>query len=221
MQPPNTVAVQFTNAFLCAYLDWSWPTIALVALCVGGFMAHSLVLAMHELSHDLWFATKWKNQWFGYLANSAVGVAVSASFRRYHLEHHSHQGSDRWDADIPTALEGRLFTTTLSKLFFVVFQWAFYAFRPLLVKPKALSLGEVYNWLVVGAFDLCLVHFVGVKALGYLLLSLILGLGPNPVCLVERWGIFLLWFRSRREVKGYGQLPRLFAADLKSSRQAR
>ena len=49
----DTIAVQLVVA-ANAYA-YSWPQLIFLAYFVGGFMNHSLLLASHELSHDLWY----------------------------------------------------------------------------------------------------------------------------------------------------------------------
>merc|ERR1712029_836961 len=96
-------------------------------------------------------------------------------------EHHSYQGSDYWDADIPTQWEGRIFSRWWTKLFWVLGQALFYAFRPLLAKPKKVSGLEILNWIVVVIFDFALINHWGRKSFAYLAMGSILGLGPHPI----------------------------------------
>lgn len=55
--------------------------------------------------------------------------------------------------DIPTELEGRLFSTTLGKFFFVMNQVFFYAVRPVMVYPKQPTWKEYLNYAIVLGFD--------------------------------------------------------------------
>jgi sphingolipid delta-4 desaturase len=161
--------------------DWSWLPLILITWAISGTLNHSHVLAMHELSHDLWFPKKWQNILMGYVANLPCGVASAATFKRYHLEHHSSQGSDKWDADLPTDFEGKFFTTPFRKTIWVFMQWAFYGIRPLLVKPKAISIPEIINWVVIGTADYLVIKHLGAKAFFYLFGGQLLGLGLHPM----------------------------------------
>ena len=75
--------------------DAPWWLIVLVAYAVGGVINQALLLAIHELSHNLAFRKPWHNRVFGVFINLPVGVPVSETFRYYHLRHHSHQGDER------------------------------------------------------------------------------------------------------------------------------
>lgn len=57
-------------------------------------------------------------------------------------------GEDALDTDVPTALEARLFTTPVRKFIWLTLQPFFYAFRPLLIYPKAPTDLEVLNAIV-------------------------------------------------------------------------
>ena len=83
----------------------NWFVITFCAYFIGGFLNHSMTLACHELSHDLWFPKRWMNIWYGYFMNCCLGVAFFRTFKRYHLEHHSFQGDHEMDVDIATVTE--------------------------------------------------------------------------------------------------------------------
>ena len=103
------------------------------------------------------------------------------SFRRYHMEHHTYQGEDRVDTDVPTAFEVAFFNNTAKKLLWVVLQPAFYALRPLLTNPKAPTRWEAINFSCQIAFDFAIYHFFGGKALAYLIFGTLLGMGLHPM----------------------------------------
>lgn len=88
------VFIQFVMLFVMK--DQSWPVIFLVAYCFGGVINHALSLAVHEISHMQAFghARPAANRYFGYFCNLPIGLPMSVSFKKYHLEHHRYQGDE-------------------------------------------------------------------------------------------------------------------------------
>ncbi|KAL0353099.1 UNVERIFIED_CONTAM: Sphingolipid delta(4)-desaturase DES1-like [Sesamum angustifolium] len=86
----------------------SWLYILIVAYFFGSFLNHNLFLAIHELSHNLAFSTPVYNRWLGIFANLPIGVPMSVTFQKYHLEHHRFQGVDGVDMDVPSLAEAKL-----------------------------------------------------------------------------------------------------------------
>jgi sphingolipid delta-4 desaturase len=167
----------------CAYSlrGAPWWLIVLVAYSFGGVINQALLLAIHELSHNLGFQKPWQNRWFAALINLPVGVPVAETFRYYHLLHHVHQGEDGTDTDLPTELEGRSLRGPVRKLLWVAGQGFAYALRPLFVHPKKPSAGELLNLLLQLAFNALVLYFWGVKALAYLPISSLIVMGLHPV----------------------------------------
>ncbi|XP_016119991.1 sphingolipid delta(4)-desaturase DES1-like [Sinocyclocheilus grahami] len=110
------VAVQFLAFYLVKDLPWKW--VMFWTYVFGSCINHSMTLAIHEISHNTAFGNnraKW-NRWFAIFANLPIGLPYSASFKRYHLDHHRYLGGDGVDVDIPTDFEGWFFCTRLRKL---------------------------------------------------------------------------------------------------------
>jgi len=168
--------------FMC-YVSHSLSTwqYAVAAYAIGGTANHMLMLGMHELAHNLGFKSPLNNRLLALVANLPLGVPSCATFRKYHLEHHRYQGWDGIDVDIPTPFESQFLKGKVRKAFFVFFQVAFYALRPVLVYPKPLGFWEITNWITSISFDLLVLYFGGLKRLGYLLLGSLLGTGFHPV----------------------------------------
>jgi sphingolipid delta-4 desaturase len=175
-----TVALQIFCAVWCAKPETSWLTFFVIAYVVGGTANHSLTLAIHEMSHHLFFKKPAHNVWYSYFANFPLVIPYSASFKKYHLEHHRYQGVDGIDTDIPTAYEGWFFTSPFKKFLWVFLQPFFYAIRPLLVNPKPLDKKDFMNIVTQFSFLYVLYTYAGVGAIGYLLAATLFGLGFHP-----------------------------------------
>lgn len=173
------VALQLLLAYSLRSSPW-W-LIVLVAYAVGGVINQALLLAIHELSHNLAFRKPWHNRVFAMLVNLPIGVPVAETFRYYHLLHHTHQGDERLDTDLPTELEGRLLRGRLRKLLWLSVQGLAYALRPLFVHPKKPTLMEGVNLLLQVVFNLGLFYFWGGKALAYLPISALIVMGLHPI----------------------------------------
>lgn len=203
------VLVQLVSAYLLR--DASWWLLVLVAYAFGGVINQALLLAIHELSHNLAFQKPLHNRLFALFINLPVGVPVAETFRYYHLLHHVHQGQPSIDTDLPTELEGRVlsgrFRTPL-KLLWVAGQGLAYALRPLFVHPKRPSAAELGNLALQLAFNAAILHFWGLKALAYLPISSLIVMGLHPVAghyISEHYV-----FRAGQETYSYyGKLNRL------------
>jgi sphingolipid 4-desaturase/C4-monooxygenase len=176
------VVIQLASAYLLRGAPW-WFLVA-VAYLFGGVVNQALLLAIHELSHNLAFQKPWQNRLFALFINLPVGVPVAETFRYYHLLHHVHQGLEGTDTDLPTELEGRVLSGSFRgplKLLWVMGQGFAYALRPLFVHPKRPSVAELGNLGLQLGFNVLIYHFWGVKALAYLPISSLIVMGLHPV----------------------------------------
>jgi sphingolipid delta-4 desaturase len=87
---------------------------------------------------------------------------------------------DGIDTDIPTAMEGRFFTSPLRKFLWVFFQPFFYAIRPLVVNPKPFEHQDYVNMLSQAVFLSALYAMAGAGSIAYLLFATLFGLGMHP-----------------------------------------
>jgi sphingolipid delta-4 desaturase len=178
---PFVVALVLSQLVLAYFSHrMSWPVFIATAWIYGGAASHALSLMTHEISHNLLFKAKWANEYAGIFCNVGMGLPSSTTFKRYHMEHHQFQGHDGIDADIPTSVEGRFFTTPFRKLLFLFGQSLFYAVRPGLIRPKRLNALDKLNYACIFASDAVVVYFCGLSGLLYLIASLLLGMGLHP-----------------------------------------
>ena len=180
-----TVTVMVLVQCLSAYFvrDATWFTVILLAYCFGGTINHSLSLAIHEISHNLAFghAMPLSNRLLGFFANLPLGVPMSVSFKKYHLEHHRYQGDAERDVDIPSNFECKFFHHTFTKLVWLFLQPYFYAFRPLFVRPKPMTVLEAINICIQFSFNYSVWYYLGTKSLIYLIGGTFLAMGIHPM----------------------------------------
>mmetsp|Transcript_22634 Transcript_22634/g.31941 ORF Transcript_22634/g.31941 Transcript_22634/m.31941 type:complete len:359 (-) Transcript_22634:348-1424(-) len=158
-----------------------WITWLFCCYTLSGSINHMLTLAMHEASHGLCAKGVTKNRFIGIMANLPMCIPASASFKRYHMEHHRFQGEDVLDVDIPSKAEGFFFTSTLRKILWCFLQPLFYSLRPMFVNPKTPSKWEFINISAIVVFDLLIVYLFNFSGLAYLAFGTLLGMGIHPV----------------------------------------
>mmetsp|Transcript_30260 Transcript_30260/g.51171 ORF Transcript_30260/g.51171 Transcript_30260/m.51171 type:complete len:357 (+) Transcript_30260:196-1266(+) len=173
------VAAQLTVAAHAKYM--SWPVFFLVAYTFGATVSHSLSLASHETSHGLIFKKKWMNDYFGIFCNMGMGVPASATFKRYHMEHHQFQGVEGKDVDVPTYLEGKVFRSWWMKVLFLIGLPISYGARPGIVSPKDTTFLELVNIVFILSTDFMVFYFLGLPAFMYMFTSTVLGHGLHPI----------------------------------------
>ncbi|GBL90047.1 Sphingolipid delta(4)-desaturase DES1 [Araneus ventricosus] len=163
--------------------DASFLTLFIAAYCFGGVINHSLGLAVHEIAHNLAFghSKPMYNRIFGMFANLPIGIPMSISFKKYHLEHHRYQGDEKLDTDLPTRMEAKLFCTTFTKFLWVLLQPFFYTLRAFFVYPKPPTSLEIINVIVQIIFDAFVWYFCGAHMIGYMIGGTLLAMGFHPV----------------------------------------
>lgn len=184
----------------CAYQSQflGWPAYLALAYVVGGTSNHNMMMSMHELSHNLGFKKMIYNRLLGIFANLPIGVPSSVSFKRYHMEHHRYQGEEGVDVDLPTVIEGKIFSSAFTKFFFVIFQVLFYSFRPLFVNPKTPGVWELYNWIACMSYNFFIYTIGGPWGLAYLFISSLFGAGLHPVAghFIAEHYVFVLGYET-------------------------
>lgn len=164
-----------------ALRDAPWWLLVLVAYAVGGFLSQWLLLANHEFCHNLAFKKPLHNRLFGLFINLPIGVPVVAAFREYHLMHHTHQGVDGIDTDVPTRWEASWVKGPFTKALWLAGQGLAYGLRPLFMMPLPMNRWLVINFVVQIGFDVLIYWAWGGKALAYLPISALLTMGLHPM----------------------------------------
>lgn len=155
--------------------------IMLAGWIIGGCFSNHLMAALHEIVHCLALRSPRWSRWMSFVVNAPLALPAAVSFKKYHNEHHSDQGVEGVDMDLPTKLEQRLVCSIPAKLVYVVGYMIWYCLRPLALNTYKPSVWDLYNWLVVLAFDAILVYMTSWRALLYLLSATILGGGLHPL----------------------------------------
>jgi len=161
--------------------DMSWGIVIVAAFFSGAVLSHALYVLVHDLTHYTAFKSRKANQFTAILANMGQGVPSSIAFGRYHADHHIFLGRPNWDPDLPTQREIGFFTTPLRKFGYILFMPFFYGFRPYFVCPKPPSVLEFVNMVIIFSWDAFLGYTFGAKAIVYLIVGTLFGLGLNPV----------------------------------------
>eukprot|EP00042_Codosiga_hollandica_P016287 m.40972 g.40972 ORF g.40972 m.40972 type:complete len:348 (-) comp46092_c0_seq2:167-1210(-) len=175
------VCIQFISVYF--FQDLPWLAVVPLAYIISGTINHSLLLAVHEISHNQAFGGAYPelNKWFGLFANTPIGVPMACSFKKYHLLHHRYQGQEGIDTDLPTPLEGRLFRSPAMKAFWLFLQPIMYGIRPFFVNPLPVSPLEAFNVVYILSLDAAIFWFFGPKMLFYLAGGTILSMGLHPM----------------------------------------
>ncbi|KAK9914834.1 hypothetical protein WJX75_001152 [Coccomyxa subellipsoidea] len=200
------MALQVAMAY--AVRDLSWWKVLVAAYVVGGTASQNLFCAQHELSHFLAFRTPLYNRILSLASNCPLVVPMATAFRKYHQEHHSHLGVDGWDVDLPTALEANIITSTIAKVLWVFVYIGVYGLRPVIIRPKPIGMADVINLTLVLGFDAGILYFLGIKAMMYLLVGVIVGGGLHPMAghLIAEHYMFL---KGQETYSYYGPLNAL------------
>lgn len=179
------VGVQLTLATLLK--DAPWWTIFLAAYFIGAFACHTLFVCIHECAHNLLFKNRTLNTWSGIIANLPLVFPSSVSFQKYHIKHHSFQGVEELDADMPFQWEAKLIdNSALGKALWLLFYPLFQLLRPLRLKEIAIwDKWTVINWIVQFSFMFAVIYFLGAKSTVFLVAGFFFSVGLHP--LGARW----------------------------------
>lgn len=179
------VGVQLTLAALLK--DAPWWAIFVAAYLVGAFACHTLFVCIHECAHNLLFKNRTANTWSGIIANLPLVFPSSVSFQKYHIKHHSFQGVEELDADMPFQWEAKLIdNSAVGKALWLLFYPIFQLLRPLRLKEIAIwDKWTIINWIVQFSFMFAVIYFLGAKSTVYLVAGFFFSVGLHP--LGARW----------------------------------
>jgi sphingolipid delta-4 desaturase len=161
--------------------NWDFPNLLVVTYVVSGTLNHSLFLAMHEVTHDLFFKSRFANKIFSHIVNLPMGVPASAYFKIYHNSHHTDLGEPGEDTDIPSEFEARMFRGKFGRLVWLSMQSLTYIIRPLLVKPLPVTSYLIWASIIQYAFDGLIIYHLGWRSFFYLLVGSIFGGSLHPI----------------------------------------
>jgi sphingolipid delta-4 desaturase len=161
----------------------SWWIVVGSAWLIGAFAAHASFALVHDAVHGLIFKGHFLNRLTAILSNFSSGTPSAISFQAYHLKHHANQGVHELDADLPRWWEIWLFNHGFfGKAAWLALYSLIIAIRPFWFGAiKTPSAWGVANTIIVLSFDVVILYFFGVKAIAYLILSTLFGLGLHPV----------------------------------------
>lgn len=188
--------------------EWSWGWYFCFAWVVGASLTQALFLAIHELTHNLFFVSLRWNKYFAFLCNFPIVFPFATSFRKYHLDHHRAQGVVGVDTDLPSEFELRWVQGAVSKTIWLWSQIVAYAIRPLFINPHAWSRSHYENALAQLAFDAAFVSMFGFGPLRYLVLCVFLAGGMHP-CAGHFLSEHLVTHSPQETYSYYGVLNRL------------
>ena len=180
------VGVQVTGALLLK--DAPWWMVFVGAYFVGAFACHTLFVCIHECAHNLLFKKRILNTWSGILANLPLVFPSSVSFQKYHIKHHSFQGVEELDADMPFKWEAKLIdNSSIGKAMWLLFYPIFQLLRPIRL-TKEIDIWDRYtviNWIVQILFIGAVIYFLGAKSTVFLVAGFFFSVGLHP--LGARW----------------------------------
>eukprot|EP00834_Sanchytrium_tribonematis_P001641 NODE_42_length_34079_cov_0.552619.p5 type:complete len:292 gc:universal NODE_42_length_34079_cov_0.552619:2464-1589(-) len=169
------LAMSFIN-----YYEPSYVVIVIAAYVVGGTVTSIAGLAIHECAHNLAAESALGNRLVSFLANSVIVFPIAASFKRYHLMHHTFQGVTSKDPDLPLDFEWKLVKgNTILKFIWMCLYSFWYVLRGAAMQKQPTK-WEIYNWIFCILNDLIMYNTFGYKPFIYMTLSLLLGFGCHP-----------------------------------------
>ena len=193
----NINKLSFINYFLLSYF-------------VGATITQALFLAIHELTHNLFFKEIKYNKLYAIFLNLPIGIPFSISFRDYHLDHHNNLGIYGLDTDLPSKFEKYLVNSTTKKIIWLSLQIVWYALRPIFMKQYILTIYHYLNIIVQLLFDTIIYKLYGTGPIIYFLLCDLIAGGLHPCAYHFISEHYLLNYKSNQETYSYYGLLNYF-----------
>lgn len=181
----------------------SWINYFLVTYFVGATITQALFLAIHELSHNLFFKEIKYNKLYAIFLNLPIGIPFSISFRDYHLEHHNNLGIYGLDTDLPSKFEKYLINSKTKKTIWLSLQIVWYALRPIFMKRYTFTMYHSLNISVQLLFNTIIYKLCGSGPIIYFLLCDLIAGGLHPCAYHFISEHYLLNFKSNQETYSY------------------
>ena len=175
----------------------------LVTYFVGATITQALFLAIHELSHNLFFKDIKYNKLYAIFLNLPIGIPFSISFRDYHLEHHNNLGIYGLDTDLPSEIEKYLVNSKIKKIIWLSLQIVWYALRPIFMKQYKFTKYHCINIIVQLLFDTIIYKLCGTGPIIYFLLCDLIAGGLHPCSYHFISEHYLLNYKSNQETYSY------------------
>lgn len=180
----NVVQLGIAYTFGKVWTSVPWYVFCLVAYFVGGTLTAMIGVIIHEACHCLVVKQKWANRYVGLFANICLPVPIAQSFRRYHIEHHTWQGVEGMDPDLPLDWEKSLIKgNALCKFLWIMIYPVMYVVRgAVMQQERGLTPGkwEIINVVFSVVMDGLIQYYCGWKGLAYLFFSLWFGYSLHP-----------------------------------------
>ena len=181
----------------------SWVNFFLVTYFVGAPITQALFLAIHELSHNLFFKDIKYNKLYAIFLNLPIGIPFSISFRDYHLEHHNNLGIYGLDTDLPSKFEKYLVNSTTKKTIWLSLQIVSYALRPLFMKQYTLTIYHSLNIIIQLLFNIIIYKLYGTSPIIYFLMCDLIAGGLHPCAYHFISEHYLLNYKNNQETYSY------------------
>lgn len=186
----NIHKLSFINYFLVTYF-------------VGATITQALFLAIHELSHNLFFKEIKYNKLYAIFLNLPIVIPFSISFRDYHLEHHNNLGIYGLDTDLPSKIEKYLVNSKIKKIIWLSLQIVWYALRPIFIKQYNLTKYHCINIIIQLLFDIIIYYLYGYGPIIYFLMCDLIAGGLHPCAFHFISEHYLLNNKNNQETYSY------------------